>query len=178
VSVTNIRMLSAIAAIFVAAATTNVYSQAQLLACTEIQNITNTPAVTSTPQSVAVQTQTTLSCPVSSDPTIVFGNATSTLVNPSLSCSTILGIPAPTFTRTFLWNNGQQSTFTYKEDLIDVGVVSVVVLSGLITSGEFQGSSAQSIVTFPAINKLLCGIGDSSISALSGVGTFVIDPIL
>jgi hypothetical protein len=88
----------------------------------------------------------------------------------TVSCLVLLDSGSPT--RTFLWGNGQTSTFLYNVTANEVGGQLVVTNSGVITGGRYAPASAQQIITLVTPNIAQCAT--SGIANVTGPTTLII----
>jgi hypothetical protein len=66
---------------------------------------------------------------------------------------------------TFVWSNGQNSTFSYTKTTVDINGQIIATLSGTITSGVFAGEFATKVVVLPTADLTACetgGLSDSN----------------
>jgi hypothetical protein len=110
------------------------------LTCAGSSGQTFTPGLTNTPTPTLIEYQDVLGpCVSATDPTLTSGTGSGTR-SLTYSCTSLLG--GGSATRTFHWNNGQSSTFTYTHTRNVVAGQLVILQTGTITAGEFAGSSA------------------------------------
>jgi hypothetical protein len=139
--------------------------------CTGTSDVTFTPGLTLTPQTVTVDGVDSAPSCVSSDPTI-----TATIAHPftypvpNATCNDVMFTSR---SQDISWNNGHDSfisTLTF--ELTSAGGITQETGTGTITSGEFTGDTAVLIWAYPLVDPLLC----LAPGGLPGQdGTFVIE---
>jgi len=122
--------------------------------CGGTLTVTWSPGLTLTPADQTVTTnEIDAPCVSASVPEITAG-FTGVTIHATQSCLTTLepGSGAKTFT----WNTGQTSVFSFNRTVTIVGGNTVVTLTGAISQGLFAGDSAVEVLTGPALNTLQC----------------------
>jgi hypothetical protein len=71
---------------------------------------------------------------------------------------------------TITWNDGTTSRFTGNQTVVNVAGQAVVVRTGSITEGKFQGATAVQEILAPSLNLLDC-VDEPGITSKTGVGT-------
>jgi hypothetical protein len=124
------------------------------LTCVGTQTATFTPGLLLTPRTVSTKLSSVFSpCVSPDDPTLTSGTLSLTFTT-SQSC---LDLPyAASGTKTYHWNNGQSSSFTFNAVAQNLGGQFVVVSTGTITAGQFAGSPAVEQITGPTAELLDC----------------------
>jgi hypothetical protein len=131
-------------------------AQAGELPTTCAGTLTNTyePGLTLMPQNHEVTNVTSYSgCLSLSHPAVTSGTSQVT-VHAVTSCLIVL--QPGSGSKTIEWNTGQHSVFDWNRTVTSVGAVTIVTLTGHITSGLFQGADAVEVETFPVINFADC----------------------
>ncbi|MEV0188199.1 hypothetical protein AB0I39_06640 [Kitasatospora purpeofusca] len=133
-------------------------------------NLTWTPALTATPQTVTVKSTNLFGpCTSTSHPDITSGTFSGTFTVPGRSCLTLAG--SGTATSTITWNTGQTSTLALNFTTAIAGAVYTSVNTGVVTGGLFQGDTVISDQSGPATDILTCSLGLGTVSSLTTVGT-------
>lgn len=123
--------------------------------CTGTSDITYTPGLTNTAQTVEYDEIDTFSTCLSSDPTLASGSFSVTVDLPGASC---LALPSLTFSTPYpiTWNNGSTSVVDLSfTDVIAEGIEQVTG-TGPVTNGEFRGASATIIWLYTVPDPLRC----------------------
>lgn len=125
--------------------------------------------LTSTQQSVNTN-EIDAPCTSASNPDVTSGQSAVT-IQTEAGCLEVLqpGSAAKTFT----WNTGETSLFSFNRSVSRPGGTSVVTLAGTITHGLFAGRTALEVITFPNPNLLGCLI-PPGVTSLFGVATLII----
>lgn len=146
---------------------------ASLLTCGASQTATFSPALKTTPQSVAVAVQSQYGpCVNAAHPLeLRTGTASAAFPPATLSCDGLL-VASPG-QRTITWSTGATSTFTFTAvgNTIAGGVLQVTQ-TGTITAGEFSGSTAVGVLLLAA--GALDACDTTGVSSLTGPGTLTI----
>ncbi|MFH8755935.1 hypothetical protein [Streptomyces atroolivaceus] len=119
---------------------------------------TYNPPLTNNPQKSSASASYQLGpCVSLSQPQVTSGTSVLTRPPRLRTCTDLLGASSGTFVVT--WNTGQTSTVSANFNTTVVGAVLVVVATGTITSGLFQGDALVMNLTGPATDVLLCTLG-------------------
>lgn len=123
------------------------------LTCAGTQMATFSPGLLLTPQTVTIGLNAVMAPCVSPDaPTLTSGTQSLTFA----TIQSCLDLVPASGTKTYQWNNGQSSTFTFTAVKSNTGGQYVAVATGTITAGLFAGSTAVEQVTGPAPSPLDC----------------------
>jgi hypothetical protein len=76
-------------------------------------------------------------------------------------------------TKTFTWNTGQTSVFSYNRTITRVGGNTVITLIGAITQGLFAGDTAVEVIVGPTPDTLKC-LTPPGITSVFGAVTLTI----
>lgn len=131
-------------------------ARADVLPTTCVGTLENTykPGLTLTPQTHTVTNHTNYSeCLSLSHPQIT--SATSHVTVEAVTSCLIVLQPG-SGSKTIKWNTGQHSVFEWNRTVTSAGAVTIVTLTGHITSGPFQGHAAVEVETFPVIDFADC----------------------
>lgn len=143
--------------------------------CAGTEAITYTPGLTTVPQQVRLSAQGTLGpCattagPDFSDGRIAFSGAG------QLSC-TVGGSSSGTAAIT--WTGGERSAFTYQGAVsLRPDGVTVLVLTGTVTSGSFAGEHVVNTITLASTDLTAC-LSSRGLTATSGPITLNVNPLI
>ncbi|WP_147288145.1 hypothetical protein [Nocardia pseudobrasiliensis] len=125
-----------------------------LICGTGVEAASYSPGLTNTAQPETVTLNGTLGPCVSLKDLSVTGGSYHVVVNNTFSCLTLFGNASGV--RTFTWNNGQSSTFTYTASIEKAESEVVATYTGTITGGEFAGDHALMVVTSASLSALQC----------------------
>ena len=125
--------------------------------------------LTSTPQTVTTN-EIQAPCTSASNPDVISGHSGVT-IDTEAGCLEVL--QPGSATKTFTWNTGATSVFSYNRSVSRPGGTSVVTLAGAITQGLFAGRTALEVITFPNPNLLGCLV-PPGVTSLFGVATLII----
>jgi hypothetical protein len=141
------------------------------LTCTTVQRTAYSPGVTFTPSQQTISI-TTIDAPCVSTtrPDITAGTAAFTFPGVR-SCLTL--DQSSSGTSSIKWNTGETSVYTYISTSQTVAGQIVVIITGAVTSGPFQGRSIAFALVSPVVNVLQC-IFPPGITSRVGVGTLTI----
>lgn len=120
------------------------------VSCLGTEGTTFSPGITNTPQTITITvTNIEAPCLSLSDLSLRSGYAKSTRVVPGLTCLTLLAGGGEDSMK-FTWNTGNTSTFKFQPIVNFVAGNPVVVQNGLISEGQFVGSTAKGTVALVA----------------------------
>lgn len=125
--------------------------------------------LTSSPQTVTTNEIDT-PCTSASNPDVTSGHSAVT-IETEAGCLEIL--QPGSATKTFTWNTGETSVFSFNRSISRPGGNSVVTLAGAITQGLFAGRTALEVITFPNPNLLGC-LTPPGVTSLFGVAALTI----
>jgi hypothetical protein len=145
----------------------------QTLTCQGSEFTTFSPSLTTTAATTYISTDDSFGPCASTDTTISGGLAYTQTEDPSASCDTLLGIGSGE--TTFIWTNGNSSTFSYTKTTTNLNGEIVSTETGPITSGEFAGNLATEVIVLPTLDLSACESG--GISTASGSVTLEILPL-
>jgi hypothetical protein len=132
-------------------------ANAQMLSavtCTADQDVTYSPGVTNSPQTVHVTASTDYtSCTVLNGGAITMAEDTFISIQAERSCADILGnVPFPN--RPITWNTGEVSSVAGSALTAQVGSSLVVVHTGTVVSGPFTGYEYEHTTTYPGLDAI------------------------
>ena len=154
---------AATAALTLGPAATTASAVGPLVVCTGQETVSFSPALRNTPTDL----NTTISgrfgtkgnpvglCASVGAPTAWMTYDVPPSFTPGASCTQGIALNLPN-TRTFVWNNGQTSAFSYTADRGRILGQTVLVFTGTITSGRFSGHAATETVAVADLNTILC----------------------
>jgi hypothetical protein len=170
------RTLAALAALLAATALAAVIAPSvasastDIVTCTGQETVSWSPPLSNTPHDTTVTIDGRLGALGSPGTCTSVGTSASSVsyhevfAFPSDSCTTA-GIDLPG-SRTFTWDNGQTSTFTFTASIVNGVGTEIVTLTGSITAGRFSGETAVETIQVPQLDPLLCaGSGITSNTA-------------
>lgn len=146
----------------------------QTLTCQGTEFTTFSPALTRTATATFISSADTFGPCVSTDTSISGGLSYTETSDPTASCGTLLS--GGSGQTTFLWSNGNSSTFSYSRTTIDLNGEIISTLTGTITSGEFAGNLATEVLVLPTLDLTACESA-AGISTASGTATIEILPL-
>jgi hypothetical protein len=166
----TLAVLSMLASTWVAAAPAQA-GGALDLTCQGTQTINYAPGLVLEPKQVIFKASETFpSCVSVSDQSIKSGTHTAT-AQMKLGCLTVL--EPGKGTKTFTWNNGQTSTFTYTSTATQALGQTVLTLTGTITAGKFAGDTAAQVITTSG-DPLGCVASPAGVMSAQGTSTLVL----
>lgn len=145
-----------------------------LVECLGTESITYTPGLTTTARDVDLAAQGTVApCVSVLGPDFAGGQITFD-GSGSLSC---LAGGNSTGAGTIAWNGGQESEFTYTGgvSLRPLGV-TVLVLTGEVTDGAFEGAGMLTTITLASLDLLAC-LSPQGVTSTGGPITVNINPL-
>jgi hypothetical protein len=145
----------------------------QTLTCQGSEFTTFSPSLTMTAAATDINTDDSFGPCVSTDTSISGGLAYTQTEDPSASCGTLLGISSGE--TTFIWTNGNTSTFSYMKTTTNLNGEIVSTETGRITSGEFAGSLTTEVIVLPTLDLSACESG--GLPTASGSVTLEILPL-
>jgi hypothetical protein len=145
----------------------------QTLSCQGSEFTMFSPALTTTAAATDIGTDDSFGPCVSTDTSIGGGLACTQTEDPSASCNTLLGISSGE--TTFIWTNGNTSTFSYMKTTTSLNGEIVSTETGRITSGEFAGNLTSEVFVLPALDLSACESG--GLATASGSVTLEILPL-
>lgn len=171
-SVRRIARCVAVAFAGVFALTTAAPAQADALdvTCTGTVSTTLSPGLTLTPQSITTTNNFVYNPCTSTDPNLSSGQYSLTFTA-VFSC--LSPMDSGSGTKRILWNTGQFSDFAFNSTTSTVGGQFVVVRTGVITGGQFQGNTAVETTVGPSLDLLACAV-PPGITSRSSVTTLEI----
>jgi hypothetical protein len=123
------------------------------------------PPLTNTPQTSQSSISYQLGpCVSLSEPGITSGTAT--VVNQPRQRSCLDLLAGGSMTIGITWNTGQTSTVSANFNTTVVGALLQVVITGTVTSGQFQGDTVLLTQTGPATQVLLCTLGLGTVQSI------------
>jgi hypothetical protein len=124
-----------------------VQAQTSVTTCAGTSQAAYSPGLTLVPRSTsATFSESYGTCTSTSQPAIASATTPPKTVVDERSCATLLNAPPDPVTQTVTWSTGQTSTFQYTRAITNVGGVSQITGTGIVTSGLFQGASVVKIV--------------------------------
>ncbi|MGW2477732.1 hypothetical protein [Streptomyces sp. NPDC001665] len=143
--------------------------------CLGTEAITYTPGLTLTSQQVALDASGTLGPCVTTAGTHFSGGQITFSGSGSLSCS-IGGSSAGS--AHIVWSGGETSVFAYRGAVsLRPGGVTVLVLTGTVTSGAFTGEKVLSTITLASTDLVAC-LTPQGLTSTSGPITLDINPLI
>ncbi|MFG2593678.1 hypothetical protein [Streptomyces sp. NPDC048438] len=131
------------------------------------------PPLSITPQTSSASISYQLGpCVSLSHPSVTSGTALLSSPPRERTCLDLLGAGSGTFVIT--WNTGQTSTVSANFNTTVVGAALVVVITGTVSSGLFQGDAVLVQQTGPATDVLLCTLGLGTVSSIYSAATLEI----
>lgn len=114
--------------------------------CIGTSTWTFTPGVTLTPQTVTLTAQTTYPVCVSSNPTVIAGSETQTLVIAGLSCASLFRTGSGS--GSIAWDTAPASNYTFSNSVVVTPETATLTRLGTVTSGTFIGDTVTRVTQF------------------------------
>jgi hypothetical protein len=180
VGLTRRRVCALIAACAVIAALTTGTTQAAAVGvdaqCIGTSTWTFTPGVTLTPQAVTLTARTTYSVCLSSNPAVVAGSETQTLIIAGLSCESLFRSGAGIGSIT--WNTAPVSNYTFSDSVVVTPETATITRLGTVTSGTFTGDTVTRIGQFLNNDVTAACTSPAGVTQLAGPTTLTIAGLL
>jgi hypothetical protein len=123
--------------------------------CHGQENITYNPGLTYTPATVQYSGTDTFTSCTSTPPTGITSASITFGGTATLSCTAF--VPSDTVTEIVNWSNGQTSTWTFTTQVItSPDGELIIVASGPIVAGEFEGAQARQTISDLTPNPIAC----------------------
>lgn len=129
------------------------------------------PGLTLVPRATNVTFSETFgSCTSTTQPAISSATVPNVSIVQDRSCATAVDVPADPITQTITWNTGQTTTFQYTRVVTNVGGVSQITGTGMVTDGLFQGASVVKIVVLANLDPLqtLACLSPNGLTSVTG----------
>lgn len=174
----RMRLLAVAAAVLAAAGTATIaaapaHASIVDVTCAGTATATYNPGLTNTPHSTSFTLADDDALCLSSDPSITSGSDSTAFDIPSASCS---ALTAGGYLETVNWDNGSQSVIFYGTADVDVQESVVVVATGDVISGEFEGDTASQQNVYPLTDLGGCDSPDG-LTTLSGTTSLILTTV-